>query len=335
MFRIYERTVNWLLARFKNDREEEATIETEAERKYDKYKSKDPFPNIAPALLNSADISDYVGATGMLDPFYSKNLKPASYEAAIAGQCKYWDENGEEHNIFLEKEGDKFTLLPNSIAFVEVEPTFRLPDYMALRFNLKITHVYRGLLLGTGPLIDPGYKGKIYIPLHNLTSNEYPFFYGDGLIWIEFTKVSENERWHTQTSELSRSGTYVSFPESKFDKRLEDFLRKANQGNKVGSSIPDAVGEAKEKAALAEKSAEDAKKSARASNILTFISIIAFFVGFVALMYSSWTLQRDYIHSFHEKVELLEEENIDLRAMIEDMAPKIRALEQEPLKEDE
>ena len=47
----------------------------------------------------------------------------------------------------LEKDGDEFTLEANSIAFVQVEPVFRLPDYIALRFNLKITHVHRGILI--------------------------------------------------------------------------------------------------------------------------------------------------------------------------------------------
>ncbi len=28
--------------------------------------------------------------------------------------------------------------------------------------------VYKGLLLGTGPIVDPGFVGKLYIPLHKL-----------------------------------------------------------------------------------------------------------------------------------------------------------------------
>ena len=130
----------------------------------------------------------YVKRTGLIYPFYDKDLKSASYTARIAGKCKFWDEEAKQ---FIEKDlkssGDKIILKPNSIAFVGIEPTFRLPDYIALRFNLKITHVYRGLLLGTGPLIDPGFVGKISIPLHNLTSNEYIFSFNESLIWIEFT----------------------------------------------------------------------------------------------------------------------------------------------------
>jgi hypothetical protein len=46
-----------------------AQTDEEAEVRYEKFKSLDPFPEIPPALLNSADIEDYVAKTGMLFPF--------------------------------------------------------------------------------------------------------------------------------------------------------------------------------------------------------------------------------------------------------------------------
>ncbi|MDZ8091094.1 MAG: hypothetical protein RMZ42_04015 [Nostoc sp. DedQUE05] len=148
-----------------------AQTEAEAEDRFKIYRSLDPFDDIEPALLNSAHIYDYVAATGMIYPFDPENLKSASYEVKVLGECVYWDEEGQKvvQNI---KEGDQFFLRPNSIAFVTLEPMFRLPDYIALRFNLKIKNVYRGLLLGTGPLVDPGFVGRLSLPLHNLTTNE-------------------------------------------------------------------------------------------------------------------------------------------------------------------
>ena len=55
--------------------------DNEAARKYEKYKLKDPFPDIPPALLNSTDIKKYVDNTGMISPFNpdSKHMKQASY----------------------------------------------------------------------------------------------------------------------------------------------------------------------------------------------------------------------------------------------------------------
>jgi deoxycytidine triphosphate deaminase len=171
-----------------------AQTDKEALERFDKYKSKDPFLEIAPALLNSADIYDYVAATGMVYPFDAGKLKSASYSVPILGKVVYWNEHNEKIVEDI-KRGEEFVLRPNSIAFVTIEPMLRIPDYIAFRFNLKITNVYRGILLGTGPLVDPGFIGKLSIPLHNLTTNNYTFVGGDDLIWIEFTKrMSEKSK---------------------------------------------------------------------------------------------------------------------------------------------
>ena len=50
--------------------------------------------------------------------------------------------------------------------------------------------MHRGLLVGTGPLVDPGFRGKLLIPLHNLTLDAYEIRGDEGLIWVEFTKTS-------------------------------------------------------------------------------------------------------------------------------------------------
>ncbi len=70
--------------------------EKEAKEKFNKYKNLDPFPNIRPALLNSADILDYVAETGIIFPFHEAKLKSASYEIALLGQVILWDGNGEK-----------------------------------------------------------------------------------------------------------------------------------------------------------------------------------------------------------------------------------------------
>jgi hypothetical protein len=65
-----------------------------------------------------------------------------------------------------------------------------MPVYIVGRFNLLIRDVYRGLLVGTGPLVDPGFVGRLSIPLHNFTSNEYLLRAGEDFVYFEFTKLS-------------------------------------------------------------------------------------------------------------------------------------------------
>ena len=151
-----------------------ASSNQDAADRYARFSTRDPYPDIKPALLNSADISDYVAATGMVWPYYEDQdrLKPASYEVALLGECVFWDDVGIRQQDTINP-GDSFELQPNSIAFVTLEPHLRLPQYIAVRFNLRISHIYKGILLGTGPLVDPGFEGRLSIPLHNLTTNTY------------------------------------------------------------------------------------------------------------------------------------------------------------------
>jgi deoxycytidine triphosphate deaminase len=232
-----------------------SSTEQEAIERADLFENEDPFKSVPQALLSSAEIDDYARVTGMLYPFDQGQLKSASYEVFIGGDVIWWDGNGDKHKRVVKK-GNQLTLPANSIVFAQVEPVFLLPNYVAIRFNLRISHVQRGLLLGTGPLVDPGFRGKLLIPLHNLTSSDYDINTNDALIWIEFTKTSFG--CDPKEELASKPRHFVGFPETKRWLEPEDYLRKANGPNPIRSSIPDAIRQAA-------MSASDAQESAAAS----------------------------------------------------------------------
>ena len=249
-----------------------------ARNRYERWKNEDPFPSISPALLNSADILSYINAVSLIYPFYKEDLSGASYDVRIKGKVVYYEADDKNEILKIEKDllndGDSFDLLPNSIAFVTLEPAFRIPDYLALRFNLKITHIYKGLLLGTGPLVDPGFVGKLSIPLHNLTNNTYRFFKGDKLITMEFTKMSNNICWKSNKEYIIPTNDYIpsSIPS---DRPVDKYIAKALEKDRlkhVVSSIPAAMQESKNDV----KEAKDAVKAYEKRSIIqTTISILA------------------------------------------------------------
>jgi deoxycytidine triphosphate deaminase len=234
-----------------------AATDVEAQRRADEFREHDPFPEIPAALLSSEHIADYVQATGMLWPFYpdKERLKSASYEAR-AQRFIRWDIDGRKIITDLTKEA-KYVLPENSITFVQIESKIRLPDYIALRFNLRIRHVHRGLLLGTGPLVDPGFKGDLLIPLHNLTSEPYEIDGTEGIIWIEFTKTSHN------LQKSSARSSFFPIQQRKTNVGFEYYFERANNNNPIQSSIPQAVKEAREKSREAERSARAARRTNR------------------------------------------------------------------------
>jgi deoxycytidine triphosphate deaminase len=121
----------------------------------------------------------------LIDPFDRSRLKPASYELTL-GPHFYHD--GERQSL---TEQDRWLTLPkNSIVFVSMNERIMLPHYLAARFDLAIEFIYQGILLGTGPQVDPGFQGVLGCPLHNISDEpvhielDYPF------VKIDFAKTS-------------------------------------------------------------------------------------------------------------------------------------------------
>jgi deoxycytidine triphosphate deaminase len=216
-----------------------AASDTDAATRFSGFRDVDPFANeIDTGLLNIDQVRKYVAKTGMIWPFHddTQHRKGASYEVRVLGKCVCWRDDGTKEVVNL-VDGNEFKLRKNSISFVTLEPRFRIPRYMAVRFNLKVTHVYRGLLAGTGPLVDPGYDNYLYLPLHNLTTNDYVLRSGDPLVWMEFTKLTVAPDAALPIKDLPRAS-------DKEPKDVEFYLRKADPNRAIQSSIPAEVGRA-------------------------------------------------------------------------------------------
>lgn len=197
----------------------------------------DPFPEIKPALLNSADI--YLYATygeprsRLFQPFDSERLKPASYEILFEGaRCYSWSKEDSRLTEQVLSTSTQLRIPSNTIVFVCPEVKFVIPPYLALRFNFAIRWVHRGLLLGTGPLVDPGFQGKLLIPVHNLTDEDVIVNATDGFIWIEVTKTSPIPPLVDR-----RAAFYVPFNPDKKDVSVAEYFFRANKGNPIRSSI--------------------------------------------------------------------------------------------------
>jgi len=266
-----------------------AVSEQQAVERFEATRNWDPFPLVPPALLNTADLLEYIAATGMLHPFQvhpgnaSEMLKPASCGMRLGGTVVYWEKVDSGAPVRVERElkdGEELQLARNSIVYVTLESTLRLPDYIAARFNLTIRDIYRGVLAGTGPLVDPGFEGQISVPLHNLTFNDYVIRAGEPIAWMEFTKLSPNERW-TDERPAARADRYVPFPQRKRERRtVGDYVRYAS-AVPITSSIPAIAGKAERSAEATKKAAE---RQVRIVGLFSILALIAVIVGTIAIV---------------------------------------------------
>jgi deoxycytidine triphosphate deaminase len=269
----------------------------EAAAKFARWLDIDPFPEIEPSLLNAADIDDYVRATAMVFPYRSAERKTASYPLRVGNEIAYWDPDApEDLPIRTLADGAAIRIPSNSLVYVRTRELFQLPNYIAVRFNLHIDLVHKGLLLGTGPLVDPGFSGKLMVPLHNLTSNTYVLQVGEDFIWAEFTKTSLIRRWKGRDpGRPLRTGVPVPFEPRKQNKTLADYIDDARRGHRklqpglshrtLQNAVPEKIRQTYDLAENAERSAAAAKR--RLSALQATISGL----GFLALLGAAYALE--------------------------------------------
>jgi deoxycytidine triphosphate deaminase len=302
--------------------------EYEANNLYTQYRNQDPCLKIPPALLNSADIIKYVEETAMINPFFAGEdfLKPASYSLRISGKYKFWDskeEDGGEIEGSLDKRGDFFILKRNTIAFITIESKLRLPHYIAARFNLQIRLVHRGILLGTGPLVDPGFEGQLVIPLHNLTNNDYRIEYLDPLIWMEFTKISNSIDFTSKMGEKSNS-PFFAFKRASMNADLYDYLVKASPHKSIESSVSKLV----EKGDKLQMKAEGIINKI---NIAVILSGITLAIGLGTFFYNTTVIRKDsldYVNKSMEKFQIFEKKVDSISQKLNEANLEIKTLKE-------
>jgi deoxycytidine triphosphate deaminase len=146
---------------------------------------RDPLPDVE-AMLSSDLIAYYnevVATPGMIDPFNVDNLKPAAYELTLGPNYLLEGREG-----ILTREEPWLALPPNSVVFVSMQERLVLPHYIVARFDLAIEFIYQGILLGTGPQVDPGFQGVLSCPLHNISNAPVHLQLGYPFAKIDFAK---------------------------------------------------------------------------------------------------------------------------------------------------
>ncbi len=300
-------------------------VNQKIQEKYDKNKLKDPHPSIEASLLNPQDIEKYIDSTGMIEPFDKKNLKSATYGVPLLGDVYYWeyDKKCKKYDKKCKKlktKDDYFELKPNAIVYVHVSTIFRVPYYMVFRFNLKIDLVHKGLLLGTGPVVDPGFQGRLFIPIHNLTTNTYNLRAEEVFIWVEVTKMSKFD--NNITKPPYKMKNLLSYT-------ANDYFNSTNNLNPIVSSIPDAM----------EKANKNSEKALSRTTRLQWgatIGIVAIVIACLALVvtiiqptislvdtYSNKLLDcNNSLEKQNKKIDNLQKEIIILKKKIDENSSK-------------
>jgi deoxycytidine triphosphate deaminase len=145
-------------------------------------------------LLSNIDIQGLAAQyPPLIDPFVSSNVRLSSYDLTI-GDEYYISADGKSSAIVTQHllPNQSFTIPPHGICFILSEEDIHLPKDITAKISLRMSLVYRGLVLTSQPPFDPGYSGKAVVMVHNLSSEAHHLKRGSRIATIEFLKVQNS-----------------------------------------------------------------------------------------------------------------------------------------------
>ncbi len=119
-----------------------------------------------------------------IDNFDQNCIQPASYDLRI-GHLVYAPPHPDKP-IDLSHNGGSYRLPPYGNAVLETFERLKMPPNMVGRFGLKSGFARKGLFASTGPQVDPGYDGKLFVSLLNLFPISHLITYKETFLTIEF-----------------------------------------------------------------------------------------------------------------------------------------------------
>jgi deoxycytidine triphosphate deaminase len=119
------------------------------------------------SFLNDRQILEYITTQGMIDPYDEDKVRPASYDICVGDEYRF---SHEKQVRKLGKWKREIKLPPHSLCYVLSKEELNLPNDISALISSTHDIVREGVLMYPQPPIDPGFKGKLYLLLHNLTS---------------------------------------------------------------------------------------------------------------------------------------------------------------------
>ncbi len=127
----------------------------------------------------------------VIENFEEDCLQPATYDLRIGPLVYTPSSPTPDKTIDISSNGGCYRIQPYGTAVLMTYETLKLPSDMIGRFGLKSGFARRGLIASTGPQVDPGFDGKLFVSIMNLTPASHIVSYKETFLTIEFHKLDE------------------------------------------------------------------------------------------------------------------------------------------------
>ncbi len=140
-------------------------------------------------ILVDRQIKDIIDSVGIISPFDDNCIQPASYDLRI-GPFVYTSPNPEKP-IDLSANGGFYRLPPYGNVVLTTLEDLKFPKDMLGRIGLKSGFTRKGIIASIGPQIDPGFEGKLFVSIFNISAVSHVLKYQDTFLTIEFHTLDQ------------------------------------------------------------------------------------------------------------------------------------------------
>ena len=123
----------------------------------------------------------------LIEDFQRDSLMPASYDLRLGDE--YLKDRG--HHNLDEKTSPYLEIPAHDVVVVCTKEIVNIPKDLIGRFGLRFSLVMKGLVLNNSPQIDPGYSGRLFCLLYNLTDSPVVLTYNKRFATIEFETTNQ------------------------------------------------------------------------------------------------------------------------------------------------
>ncbi len=122
----------------------------------------------------------------LIDPFSEDGLQPASYDFRI-GRGAFTSSTREKVDV---SEKGLIVIEPGDFAVVETRERVEFSPQIAALLGLRSEYARQGLLMLSGPQIDPGFRGVLVIRVVNLAPKRIGFSYEAPFLSAQFFRLA-------------------------------------------------------------------------------------------------------------------------------------------------
>ena len=151
------------------------------------------FPAAPPGgVLVDEDIRR-LAKKGMITTFREGSLQPASYDLGL-GDLYFADGS---YRAFHDPTNQSLTLKFGEFILLTSLECLSLPDDVVAHAGLVSGRAQSGLVSLFSPQIDPGFQGRLVVPLFNAGRGPITLVYGEPIFTVEFVRTTRraSERW--------------------------------------------------------------------------------------------------------------------------------------------